>query len=255
MNHARLDVALQGVAHAARAAQIAGAYANERVQGRRSDGSPALLSDHADVQRMLDEQASLAIGARAMCHVACRDGKGGTPGTGRLSRHRSARCSVPKRAFCAADLGIQILGGYGYLNEYHVGQVWRDARITSIYEGANGLHERSLSTRGLKGQGADQFADLIADLVGATDDLSSEMADWVAWRNRMRTGDRAEIDAHAFVQFTARLLFKACWCKCRAVASFIQIPNGSSVLRSVCLVREQRSVLRRRLTPRSTKPL
>lgn len=225
MNHARLDVALQGVAHAARAAQIAGAYANERVQGRRSDGSPAFLSDHADVQRMLDEQASLAIGARAMCHVACVEmEKAEHP---ELVAFLTPLCKV----FCseagirAADLGIQILGGYGYLNEYHVGQVWRDARITSIYEGANGLHERSLSTRGLKGQGADQFADLIADLVGATDDLSSEMANWVAWRNRMRTGDRAEIDAHAFVQFTAHLLFKACWCKCRAVASLHPDPQ------------------------------
>ena len=49
MNHARLDVALQGVAHAARARDVASAYAAERVQGRNADGQPATLDQHADV--------------------------------------------------------------------------------------------------------------------------------------------------------------------------------------------------------------
>ena len=218
MNHARLDVALQGVAHAARASQIATAYANDRVQGRRKGGSPARLVDHADVQRMLSEQASLAIGARAMCHVAFVEME--REDRPDLVSFLTPLCKVfgSEAGIRAADLGIQILGGYGYLNEYHIGQVWRDARITSIYEGANGIHERSIATRGLKGQGADQFADLIRELCGASDRVLADLADWITWRDRMRAEAEAEHEAHAFAQATAGLYFRACWAKCAAVA-------------------------------------
>ncbi|MGI9501053.1 MAG: acyl-CoA dehydrogenase family protein [Geminicoccaceae bacterium] len=64
MNHARIDVALQGVAHASRAAQIAGIYAADRVQGRKADGTFAKLDDHADIIRMLNTQKALALGGR-----------------------------------------------------------------------------------------------------------------------------------------------------------------------------------------------
>ncbi len=62
MNHARIDVALQGVAHASHAARIARHYAQDRVQGRLPDRSHARLHLHADVARMLDRQERLAIG-------------------------------------------------------------------------------------------------------------------------------------------------------------------------------------------------
>ncbi len=218
MNHARLDVALQGVAHAARAAQIARGYAQERVQGRRKDGAPAKLSDHVDVQRMLAEQDALAVGARAMCHVAFVELECGTRPD--LVAFLTPLCKVfgSEAGIKAADLGIQILGGYGYLNEYQMGQIWRDARITSIYEGANGIHERSIATRGLKGPGADQFAELIRELGGGSDKLMGALADWEAWRDRLRTSDAAEYEAHDFAQATARLFFRACLAKCAAVA-------------------------------------
>ncbi len=218
MNHARLDVALQGVAHAARASQIATAYAQDRVQGRRKDGSPARLIDHSDVQRMLAEQASLAIGARAMCHVAFVElERSDRPD---LVAFLTPLCKVfsSEAGIKAADLGIQILGGYGYLNEYQMGQVWRDARITSIYEGANGIHERSIATRGLKGPGADQFVDLVQEFGGASDIVRSDLATWVEWRDRMRMTDDAEREAHGFAQATAWLFFRACWAKCALVA-------------------------------------
>jgi alkylation response protein AidB-like acyl-CoA dehydrogenase len=50
----------------------------------------------------------------------------------------------------AAELGTQVLGGYGYLREYRVEQTYRDARITAIYEGANGIHAGALAGRGLR---------------------------------------------------------------------------------------------------------
>jgi alkylation response protein AidB-like acyl-CoA dehydrogenase len=150
MNHARLDVALQGVAHAARAADISRRYAAERKQGRTTGGRPATIDMHGDVARMIDAQDMLALGGRVMCHMAFVEmEKGERP---ELVDFLTPVC----KHFCteagirAADLAIQVLGGYGYLREYRAEQNWRDARICAIYEGANGIHATNLVTRGLR---------------------------------------------------------------------------------------------------------
>ena len=62
MNHARIDVALQGVAHAARSYDVASSYATERTQGRNAKGEKITLDQHADVRRMLDECGHACIG-------------------------------------------------------------------------------------------------------------------------------------------------------------------------------------------------
>ena len=219
MNHARIDVALQGVAHAARAAQIARTYAEGRMQGRRVDGTDARLSDHADVRRMLDEQDKLALGARAMCHVALAEIQSGARPA--LVEFLTPVCKVlgSEAGIRAADIGIQVLGGYGYLTEYGIGQTWRDARVTAIYEGANGIHARALVTRGLKGPGADQFADLIAALSGDDDDLAQARADWCAARDHIRSAAEPEVAAHGFMQDTGRLFFAAVWARIAATAA------------------------------------
>lgn len=217
MNHARIDVALQGVAHAARAYDVAATYAAERSQGRKPDGSPAVLWDHADVRRMLDRQRSLALGARAMAHIALVElEKGGNPA---LVEFLTPVCKI----FCteagieAADLGIQILGGYGYLTEYRVSQTWRDARITSIYEGANGIHALALATRGLRVQGsADGFDALIGELSDDTRVL--QMRDlWRSAREQVLAAPDPSELAHGFAALTCELYFRAAWSKIKAV--------------------------------------
>lgn len=157
MNHARLDVALQGVAHAARAHHIARAYAADRQQGRKPDGSPASLADHADVQRMLTGIDALAMGGRAICHAALvAMERGDAPDLVEVLTP-VAKVACSEAGMRAAESGIQVLGGYGYLSEYRLEQTYRDARITAIYEGANGIHERMLATRLLSGPPGDAF--------------------------------------------------------------------------------------------------
>lgn len=219
MNHARLDVALQGVAHAARAHAIAATYAAERTQGRKPDGSDAVLADHADVCRMLDTQKSLALGARAMVHVTLVEM---ARSNGALVDFLTPVCKV----FCteagirAADLGIQVLGGYGYLTEYRVAQTWRDARITSIYEGANGIHAQATATRGLRikgGAGADDFDALIGRLT----DHPQVMAlreDWRAARAFVAQAPDPSALAHDFTELTGDLFFRAVWARITEVS-------------------------------------
>ncbi|MCA0043172.1 acyl-CoA dehydrogenase family protein [Celeribacter litoreus] len=215
MNHARLDVALQGVAHAARAHDIASQYAAERKQGRQADGSEAVLSDHPDVQRMLDTQKSLALGARAMTYLTMVEL---TLGENRpLVDFLTPICKVfcTDAGIASADLGIQVLGGYGYLTEYRVSQTWRDARITSIYEGANGIHAIATATRGLRAaEGPDAFAALVESLANGDAACLALLADWQDARRGM--AEDALEKAHDFMALTAELLFQAVWCKLAA---------------------------------------
>ncbi len=145
MNHARLDVGLQGVGLSARAHDIAASYAAGRIQGRGQS-----IDSHADVRRMLDEMDMLAVGGRGIVHLAAvMLETGENPDLVELLTP-VAKVFGTEGATRAADLGIQVLGGYGYLREYRMEQVARDARITRIYEGTNGIHALALATRLLK---------------------------------------------------------------------------------------------------------
>jgi 3-(methylthio)propanoyl-CoA dehydrogenase len=236
MNHARLDVALQGVAHASRAHQIAAAYASERKQGRKSDGTEAVLADHPDVRRMLDAQKSLALGARAMAYLTMVELALGENRA--LVDFLTPICKV----FCtdagimSADLGMQVLGGYGYLTEYRVSQTWRDARITSIYEGANGIHAISTATRGLRApEGPDAFACLIERLADGDAACLALLSDWQAARAEMSEGVLKK--SHDFMALTAELLFQAVWCKLAATGDAELIRLAKCVARRPLPVR------------------
>ena len=222
MNHARIDVALQGVAHAARAYDIASSYAAERAQGRHADGSPAVLSGHADVRQMLDEQRALAVGSRAMCHltlVVLED-----PDQLPLADFLTPVCKMfaTEAGIRAADLGIQVLGGYGYLEEYDIAQTWRDARITSIYEGANGIHALTAATRGLKahnGAGADAFVNFISKLVGTVEPVLLCLTEWQEMRRETLAHEGVPPNARLFATLTAELFFRATWAHINSVSS------------------------------------
>lgn len=221
MNHARLDVALQGVAHAARAADLAKAYAAERKQGRDAAGAVVTIDRHADVARMIDECDALAVGGRALCHLTLVAQE-----TGAEPAFVELMTSVCKY-FCteagsrAADLAIQVMGGYGYLREYRAEQNWRDARICAIYEGANGIHARSVATRGLTqrgGAGAEAFAAFAAEGCAEGGDLRRAAEAWRAEARRVAAAPDPAAEAEAFMRATCDLAYRAAWGRILAVA-------------------------------------
>ncbi|WP_300514662.1 acyl-CoA dehydrogenase family protein [Aliiroseovarius sp.] len=206
MDHARLDVALQGVAHAARAYDISRTYAAERVQGRGMDGAPVTLDGHADVRRMLEQADGLALGARAMAHLALVTmARGGAPDlVDFMTPLTKVYCT--EAGMRAADLGMQVLGGYGYLSEYRVEQTCRDTRITAIYEGANGIHERALVTRLLPGAAGQAFAALLRT------EAAPEVAKlWAAARTAILSDEAAAAKVHEFTALTAQVLLSLLW--------------------------------------------
>jgi acyl-CoA dehydrogenase len=161
MNQARLSVALQGVAIAERATQQALAYARERKQGRaggaQSGSSPIIA--HPDVKRMLLTMRALTRAARALCYataVALDRAQRSPDEAARKAEHERASLLTPvAKAFSTdigtevASLGVQVHGGMGYVEETGAAQHYRDARITPIYEGTNGIQAIDLVTRKL----------------------------------------------------------------------------------------------------------
>jgi len=168
MNHARLNVGLQGVGLAERATQRAVAYALERKQGQRS-GLPIRIADHPDVRRMLVRMRALTMAARALAYYAFgqldRDILG--------DREAGLRADVLTplvKAWCTdvgcevASLGIQVHGGMGFIEETGAAQHLRDARIAPIYEGTNGIQAADFVQRKIGLDGGAAFDALIADI-------------------------------------------------------------------------------------------
>jgi alkylation response protein AidB-like acyl-CoA dehydrogenase len=220
MNHARVDVALQGIAHAAQAASIAQEYARERRQGRLpGEEQDVTIDEHGDVRRMLDEQQALVATGRTLCYCALVAlDQGDNPN---LVDFLTPVCKYfgSNSGIQAAQLGIQVLGGYGYLREYRVEQILRDARITALYEGTNGIQAMTLAGRLLRNRGgaaASAFGAWIGmlrkrasgEIAGALGDVSALWAE--ALRKVGALKDPGSV-ASAFMELTVCLARLGAW--------------------------------------------
>jgi alkylation response protein AidB-like acyl-CoA dehydrogenase len=172
MNNARLNVGLQGVQIAEGATQKAVGYALERVQSARA-GSPnkeaVRIVDHPDVRRMLLRMKAQTQAARALVYYAAgqvdRAGLGDGAAKNRLEVVTPlAKAHGTDIGNEVASLGIQVHGGMGYVEETGAAQYFRDARITPIYEGTNGIQAADLVGRKLALDNGGAFAALVADM-------------------------------------------------------------------------------------------
>jgi alkylation response protein AidB-like acyl-CoA dehydrogenase len=190
MNQARLEVGLEGLSVAERAYQHAAEYAKDRVQGRAlGSHEPARIIDHADVRRMLMTMKAYTEAMRCLVYAAVSaedrmhradDEKTRTAGSERLALLTPITKSwCTDRGVEVASIGIQVLGGAGFIEESGAPQFYRDARITPIYEGTNGIQALDLVMRKLpmdNGSVIDQYLTEIEaideQLAGAGDELA-----------------------------------------------------------------------------------
>ncbi|MEL6127384.1 MAG: acyl-CoA dehydrogenase, partial [Pseudomonadota bacterium] len=188
MNNARLGVGVQGVGVAEAAYQKALSYALDRTQGRTPvEGSGAIV-DHADVRRMLMTMKALTRTARAICldTAFSLDMARATEGDeAKAWAARGAFLTPIAKAFGTdagsevADLGIQVHGGMGFVEETGAAQFARDVRVTRIYEGTNGIQAMDLVGRKLMdgGVAADALLGEIEETARAARDTNPELAD------------------------------------------------------------------------------
>jgi len=171
MNTARLAVGHQGIGIAERAWQQARAYAGERRQGRApgAEETPTPIIAHGDVRRMLIGMKARIEAMRALALLAARsvDLAARHPDAGLRAAHaaRVGLLTPVVKAWCTdgaveiASEAIQLHGGAGYIEETGAAQHLRDARITPIYEGTNGIQALDLVGRKLaEDDGAAAFA-------------------------------------------------------------------------------------------------
>jgi len=185
MNHARLEVGLEGVGLSEAAYQDALEYAKQRVQGRDSvSGEPTAIIGHADVQRMLMQMKSMTDAMRALCFDASmsHDLRSHSQDDEERKYHATkfALLTPIAKAWCTelvnevTSLGIQVHGGMGFIEETGVAQHYRDARITAIYEGTNGIQASDLIGRKLLRDNGAGFHALMAEMDATTELIGTD---------------------------------------------------------------------------------
>ncbi|MFD1382382.1 acyl-CoA dehydrogenase C-terminal domain-containing protein [Rhodanobacter aciditrophus] len=162
MNTARLGTALQGLAHAEWAYQNSLAYAKDRLQMRSLTGAkaPDKAADpiivHPDVRKMLLTQKAFAEGGRALihyCSILVDTVKTGSDAEKEEAETLLslltpiAKAFLTETGFEAANQGLQIFGGHGYIADWGMEQNVRDSRISMLYEGTTGIQALDLLGR------------------------------------------------------------------------------------------------------------
>lgn len=197
MNNARLGVGGQGVGAAEGAYQHALAFANERKQGKSPFDT---IIGHADVRRMLATMKAEIFAARAIaldCAISIDMGRA----TGEAEWDARAAFLTPiAKAFgtdigCeVSEMGVQVHGGMGYVEESGAAQFYRDVRVTAIYEGTNGIQAMDMVGRKLMdgGEAAARLLDEIEadaeaakgalpDLAGAVWEAAETLRETTEW--------------------------------------------------------------------------
>ena len=180
MNEARLGVAIQGLTQSEAAYQHARDYAMDRLQGRaltgpkNPDGPADPLIVHPDIRRMLLTMRSFNEAARAFCmYGAIQSDIAHKHPDEKIRQQADDRLSLltpvlkgylTDVGFENAVLGQQVFGGHGFIEETGASQFVRDARITMIYEGANGIQALDLVGRKLMANGGRGIMGLFQEL-------------------------------------------------------------------------------------------
>jgi alkylation response protein AidB-like acyl-CoA dehydrogenase len=184
MNAARMHVGLQGIGLLEAAWQKAHAYAQERRQmrapGPRKSGEAAdLIAEHPAVQRMLNTQRAWIDGGRVLAYrtaVELDIAKHHGDAQRREAAQRWCSLVTPvlkaawtHQAFHGASECLQVFGGHGYVREWGIEQIVRDARVAMIYEGTNEIQAIDLLVRKVLPDGGATLSALLDELAQGMD--------------------------------------------------------------------------------------
>ena len=166
MNTARIGTSIQGIGSCELAYQGSVPYAKDRLSMRSLTGTkqPDSVADslivHPDVRRMLLTQKAFAEGGRAMLYFACQiadkmmdcHAKGDTQAYDEYDDELGFLTPILKAFLTeagseSANLGMQVYGGHGFIKEWGMEQIVRDARISTLYEGTTGVQALDLLGR------------------------------------------------------------------------------------------------------------
>lgn len=253
MNHARLGVGLQGQGLSELAWQASIAYANDRLQGRALTGpkEPGKSADpiivHPDVRRMLLTQKAFVEGGRVLCFLTGREIDSAHLNADEAARKRSheliafltpiVKGFLTDASMEVTSLAVQIHGGAGFIRETGVEQLMRDARITPIYEGTNGVQALDLLGRKVFGTGGKSQQMISARIVESIQkfgslpevaplaaDLGKRLEQWGKLTGElgaaaMKNPDEVGAAATDYLQIAGYMMLAWCWLVAAGVAA------------------------------------
>jgi acyl-CoA dehydrogenase len=216
MNEARFAVGMEGLALSERAYQQALAYAKDRVQGTEAGvrGGPKVsIIHHADVRRMLMSMKSQIEAQRALAYVV-------GAATDMAHHHPDEAVRAQNQAFTdlmipvvkgwltessieLTSTGVQVHGGMGFIEETGAAQHFRDARITSIYEGTTAIQANDLIGRKIARESGQTVKAVIAEMRKVEASLAEASGDeFAAMRKSLSAGVTALEEAVAYIVAT-----------------------------------------------------
>ncbi len=175
MNAARHAVGREGVAVGEAAYQHALKHARERIQGQAPGAAErSAIVEHPDVKRMLMTMKSQVEATRALSYVCAlaydvAERHADPDARARAARRGDLLTPIVKAWSTevgqeVASLGVQVHGGMGFVEETGAAQYYRDARITTIYEGTTGIQAGDLVGRKTLRDGGAAVRELLADM-------------------------------------------------------------------------------------------
>ncbi|GAA3568571.1 acyl-CoA dehydrogenase C-terminal domain-containing protein [Marinobacter xestospongiae] len=257
MNTARIGTAIQGVGPAELSYQWALDYARDRRSMRALSGKkePDQVADslihHADVRRMLLTQKAIAEGGRAMLYYAARLAdhmvEGHEQGDSKKAEAYDDKLGfltpilkgfLTELGYEAANQGVQVFGGHGYIREHGMEQIIRDTKIATLYEGTTGIQALDLLGRKVlmmtQGGAVREFTLKIANFARKqlTDkrlrpfavELLKLTAQWNVLTVRLMLAARKDRDvvsaaAHDFLMYSGYVTMAYLWARQAAVAA------------------------------------
>ena len=194
MNAARLHVALQGIGLLDAAWQKADAYSQERRQMRapgkgKSAGEADLIAEHPAMRRILDTQRAWVDAGRVLAYKTAIELDQIKHGTAEAQPFAQRWCALvtpimksvfTHQAFHGGSDCLQVFGGHGYVREWGIEQIVRDARVAMIYEGTNEIQAIDLLVRKVLadgGQGLNALLDFVeADIPSSSSTRTAAVA-------------------------------------------------------------------------------
>ena len=258
MNSARIEVGLTGAAIASAAYYASLEYTQERLQGRNPEEkdpnkTPTAIINHADIRRMLFFQKSIAEGSISLALECSRliDVMAVSDGDEKSEAHLLLELLTPimktyptEKGIDSVSAGLQCLGGYGFCIDFSLEQLYRDIRITTLYEGTTGIQSMDLLGRKMMMQNGKAakllFGELTKTMQDASafsstkrhaDNLADVLTEYQGVMARLiglATSGKVEeflSDANLFMELSGNIVFAWQWLK-QGIAAQKALDNG-----------------------------
>ncbi|MBU3004378.1 acyl-CoA dehydrogenase family protein [Paraglaciecola arctica] len=260
MNDARFQVGLQGLGIVEASYQGALAYARERLQSRAPQGVQEQdkkadpIIHQPDVRRMLLTQKAIGEGCRALALLYAQQmdiERFGDDTSKHTAKNVISFLTPIVKGFMTdmatemSNLGVQVYGGHGFIREWGMEQLVRDARITQLYEGTNGIQALDLISRKLARDKGTMLEDTFALFTSKIEQMNDAAAktqaadllkEWFDTATELKKQNAVDLSgtAYDFMHYSAYCILGVIWLSMADTAQQSDNPSIQSGKQNTC---------------------